>query len=179
MRGFEPGMGRDDPSLRGLPLPSRVGSAPPSIESILLAAAGPPRFAERLATIERLTAELASRAESGREQFEEVYGAGSPLAAARLRREVAGWDLTAVNMLITEHNRYYPIERRLPMDPLTGDYVAVNGRSYRRPNIDHRTVVAWGGYVSPADATASGEGCSSARRAAAAPASPATAQPTA
>ena len=36
-------------------------------------------------------------------------------------------------MLIEQHNDWYPIERQLPMDPRTGDYVRFAGRSYRRP----------------------------------------------
>jgi hypothetical protein len=134
----------DDPALHGLPLPCRPGLAPPTLESVLLASAGPPRFAERLATIDRLAAELAAQVESRLEQLERLYGAGSPLARARLRRDVTQWDLTKVNTLIAEHNRYYPIERRLAMDPLTGDFVAVNGRSYRRAPLDAPTICGGG-----------------------------------
>ena len=36
-------------------------------------------------------------------------------------------------MLVEQHNDWYPIERQLPMDPRTGDYVRFAGRSYRRP----------------------------------------------
>ena len=34
--------------------------------------------------------------------------------------------------LIRQHNEWYPIERDLPMDFRTRDYVPVNGRSFRR-----------------------------------------------
>ena len=37
-----------------------------------------------------------------------------------------------LNELITQHNEWYPIERDLPMDLRTRDYVLINGRSYRR-----------------------------------------------
>ena len=33
-----------------------------------------------------------------------------------------------MNELIDRHNRWYPAESRLPIDPRTGDYVLVNGR---------------------------------------------------
>ena len=36
-------------------------------------------------------------------------------------------------MLIAQHNDWYPVERDLPLNPRTGDYVRVGGRSYRRP----------------------------------------------
>ena len=38
-----------------------------------------------------------------------------------------------LNDLIRQHNEWYPIERDLPMDLRTRDYVLINGRSYRRP----------------------------------------------
>jgi hypothetical protein len=49
---------------------------------------------------------------------------------------VRAWDFGEVNDLIERHNRWYPAEARLPMDPRTGDYALVNGRSYRRPPLD-------------------------------------------
>jgi len=36
-------------------------------------------------------------------------------------------------VLIAQHNDWYPVERDLPLNPRTGDYVCVGGRSYRRP----------------------------------------------
>jgi hypothetical protein len=46
------------------------------------------------------------------------------------------WSFDAVNDLIDRHNRWYPIESRLPMDPRTRDYVLVNGRDYRLGTLD-------------------------------------------
>ena len=51
-----------------------------------------------------------------------------------LAEVAAGWRFDpALNDLIEQHNEWYPVERRLPMNPRTGDYVPVGGRSYRRP----------------------------------------------
>ena len=50
-------------------------------------------------------------------------------------RRLATWDFSAVNELVAQHNAYYPIERDLPMDPRTGDYVPVNGRDFRRSEL--------------------------------------------
>jgi hypothetical protein len=170
--------GIHDPSLSGLALPPTLGLSPPTIESILLGSAGPPRFAERLATIERLTVSLEARAAQRLAELRRTYGAGSPLAAARLRREIESWDLDEVNTLIAAHNRYYPIERRLPMDPLTGDYVAVGGRSYRREPLEAQRLAALAAaQETPAVSTASRLDRRSAPRAAAAPATPASAHP--
>jgi hypothetical protein len=45
-------------------------------------------------------------------------------------------DFTDVNELIAAHNRWYPAEARLPMDPRTGDYALVNGERYWRRPLD-------------------------------------------
>jgi hypothetical protein len=39
-------------------------------------------------------------------------------------------------VLIEEHNRWYPMEARLPMDPRSRDFALVNGRPYRRRPLD-------------------------------------------
>ena len=44
-----------------------------------------------------------------------------------------------MNDLIERHNRHYPAESRLPMNPRTGDFVLINGRPYTREPLD----VAW------------------------------------
>jgi hypothetical protein len=52
------------------------------------------------------------------------------------------WDFGDVNDLIERHNRWYPVEARLPMDPRTKDYVKVGGRSYRRDPLDAGWILA-------------------------------------
>ena len=42
------------------------------------------------------------------------------------------WNFDPVNELIRQHNEWYPVERNLPLDPRTRDYVKIRGRSYRR-----------------------------------------------
>ena len=41
-----------------------------------------------------------------------------------------------MNDLVERHNRWYPAESRLPMDPRTGEYALVNGRDYRLAPLD-------------------------------------------
>ena len=45
------------------------------------------------------------------------------------------WRFDELNELIREHNEFYPVERDLPMDPRTRDYVLIRGRSYRRTEL--------------------------------------------
>ncbi len=46
-----------------------------------------------------------------------------------------------MNELIDRHNRNFPAEARLPMDPRTRDFVQINGRSYERKQLDERWVL--------------------------------------
>jgi hypothetical protein len=46
------------------------------------------------------------------------------------------WRFDDVNELIARHNRYYPIEARLAMDPRTGDFVRLGGERYERHPLD-------------------------------------------
>ena len=47
-----------------------------------------------------------------------------------------------LNELIDQHNRWFPAEARLPMDPRTGDFVKRNGKSYRLELLDAGWVLA-------------------------------------
>ena len=63
--------------------------------------------------------------------------AGDPGAFEGRWRALAGARrFDRVNALIVAHNRWYPIESRLPMDPATRDYVLVNGERYERRPLD-------------------------------------------
>jgi hypothetical protein len=56
--------------------------------------------------------------------------------ARRWRAIAARWRFDAVNELIDRHNRWYPIEARLPMDPRTGDFALVGGEPYWKRPLD-------------------------------------------
>jgi hypothetical protein len=60
----------------------------------------------------------------------------------RWRELAAGWDFSEVNDLIERHNRHYPAESQLPMNPRTGDFVLVNGRPYTREPLDADWILA-------------------------------------
>jgi hypothetical protein len=113
------------------PLALRLRNFRSSPEAYLASAGGPLPYMLRLREIERLTA---SHEEALAERWHALADecAGDPAAFARLWRAGAeGWIFEEVNDLIDRHNRWYPVESRLPMDPRTGDYALVNGRDYR------------------------------------------------
>ena len=47
-----------------------------------------------------------------------------------------------LNELIDQHNEWFPVERNLPMDIRTRDYVLIHGRPYRREPLDAAWVLA-------------------------------------
>jgi hypothetical protein len=113
--------------LRGRPLRRRLRNFRTSVDGYIAALGGPLPWMQRLREIEALTAEHERRLAEAREEV----GPGPAW-----RELVEGWDFGNVNELIERHNRYYPAESRLPMDPRTGDFVLVNGRPYRREPLD-------------------------------------------
>jgi hypothetical protein len=118
---------RDSP-LRGRELALRLRNFRPDAGSYLASLGGPLPYMTRLREIDALTL----RHEQLLEELHEAC-AGDEEAWLAV---VYAWDFGEVNELIERHNRWYPIERRLPMDPKTGDYALVNGRSYRRRPLD-------------------------------------------
>jgi hypothetical protein len=118
---------RDSP-LRGRALGLRLRNFRPDAGSYLASLGGPLPYMARLREIDALTQRY-------EEELDEARAAcgGDEQAWVEL---VRAWDFSEVNDLIDRHNGWYPVESRLPMDPRTGDYVLVNGRSYRRPRLD-------------------------------------------
>jgi len=123
--------------LQYRPLPRRLrGGFTPSIERFVASLGGPLPFMLRLREIEALTTQHEEALEQRRRQVAEE-AAGDASRFAREWSAVANhWRFDAVNDLIDRHNRYYPIEARLPMDPRTRDFVLVNGRRYDRRPLD-------------------------------------------
>jgi hypothetical protein len=126
----------DGSPVVGKPLRERLRNFRPSVESYIASLGGPLPYMQRLRAIEDETREHEQRlAEARRELAAECRG--HPDRFARRWREFAhGWRFDAVNELIDRHNRNYPAESRLPMDPRTGDYALVGGEPYRRRPLD-------------------------------------------
>ena len=117
--------------LTGKPLPVRARHFRPSAEAYLVATRGPLPYMLRLREIEQRTAEVESSVRSAWEATADECGGD----AERFRRlwadRARSWPFDELNDLVERHNRWYPAESRLPMDPRRGDYALVNGRDYR------------------------------------------------
>lgn len=120
--------------LRGQPLPLRLRNFRPDADGYLTALGGPLPYMLRLREIEAMTAEHERALAAAREEIEADVG---PVGVADAWRAVAaGWSFDEVNDLIERHNRWYPAESRLPMDPRRGDFALVNGEDYRLEPLD-------------------------------------------
>jgi len=114
--------------LVGKPLRRRWRNFTADPASYLSSLAGPPPYMQRLRSIEQEEAEHVERLA---EAYELHRGNG-----AEWRAVAEAWDFGSINELIDKHNRWYPVEARLAMDPRTRDYVKVGGRPYRRDRLD-------------------------------------------
>jgi hypothetical protein len=118
----------------GRPFSERVRQSRRTLENYLKAG-GLPRWMERVIEVDgRIALEqqrlaTAYRALQGECEGDPALFARRWLAVAHATR------YDDLNDLIRQHNDWYPIERDLPMNPRTGDYVQVHGRSYRRPEL--------------------------------------------
>ena len=120
----------------GRPLSRRARHAQRSVEAYLKAG-GRPQWMERVMEIDRRIAAERRRHEAAYRELRAECGEDPEAFAARWSERARAFSFDEeLNQLIAQHNDWYPIERDLPMDLRTRDYVLVNGRSYRRPVLD-------------------------------------------
>ena len=120
--------------LIGKPLRRRLRNFRVEADNYLASLGGPLPYMQRLREIELGTERhLARLAEAYAEHD------GDPAAWRRL---AGRWDFGEINDLIDRHNRYYPIEARLRMDPRTRDFVKVGGKPYRRDPLDAQWILS-------------------------------------
>ena len=117
--------------LRGKPVPLRLRNFSPSADAYLAATRGPRPYMLRLREIEKAEARLAEELREGWHVLAEECGRDGDTFARRWVDLVSTVSFDEVNDLIERHNRWYPVESDLPMDPRRGDYVLVGGRDYR------------------------------------------------
>lgn len=122
--------------LRGQRIALRLRNFSPLADSYLAATRGPTPYMLRLREIEQLTAGHEERLSSAWLALDEESGGNAATFARAWEAVAARWSFRRVNDLIERHNRWYPIEARLAMDPKTGDYALVNGRHYRLEPLD-------------------------------------------
>jgi hypothetical protein len=114
------------------PLKRRIRRFRPEPDRYLASLGGPLPFMRRLRQIDDEIDAITTRL---------AQAHADRTDAAAWRRTAERWDFGEVNDLIERHNRYYPIEARLPMDPRTRDYVKIGGRSYRREPLDAQWIL--------------------------------------
>jgi hypothetical protein len=106
-----------------------------SVEQYLRAGAIP-RFIERAQQIESETRRHRQRLERAYEWTHRQHPDDRAAFAEHWRMLAEQWRFDDVNELIDEHNRWYPAERRLPLNPRTGDYLTIGNREWRRMPLD-------------------------------------------
>jgi hypothetical protein len=124
----------EDPRSKGRPISDRARQSQRSLEAYLRAGVRP-RWMERLMEIESGMKREKRRLAGVREDLHEQCGDDPAEFSRRWRAVAAAWRFDELNELIRTHNEWYPVERDLPMDLRTRDYVLINGRSYRRPEL--------------------------------------------
>ena len=127
--------------LTGRPLALRLRNFHASADSYLAASRGPRPYMLRLRRIEQLTAAHEAALQEAWDAIAEECAGDESRFSGRWRSLLRELSFDDVNDLIDRHNRWYPIESRLPMDPRTGDYVLVNGRDYRLSQLDESWVL--------------------------------------
>jgi hypothetical protein len=120
--------------VKGRPLRQRLRNFRPDAEAGVLALGGPTAWMRRLRAIEdEVTRHIEQLTESWHELADEL----SADEFERAWRDTAErWSFAQVNELIDRHNRNFPAEAKLPMDPRTRDFVPIGGRPYRREPLD-------------------------------------------
>ena len=114
--------------LTGTPQKRRIRRFRPEADRYLASLGGPLPYMQRLRQIDDAIEEHERRLAAAYEEHRDDPAAWRGVAAR--------WNFTEVNDLIERHNRWYPVEARLAMNPRTRDYVEVGGRPYTREPMD-------------------------------------------
>src|SRR5919199_2972431 len=125
----------EESPLAGRPLRQRLRNFRPDASAQLTAVGGPLAWMRRLRKIELALEEHEARLHVAWEELQAEFDGDGERFAREWRELAETWDFHDVNDLIERHNRHFPAEARLPMNPRTGDFVLVNGRPYTREPI--------------------------------------------
>jgi hypothetical protein len=126
----------DGSPVQGKPIPRRLRNFRPAVDAYVASQGGPLAYMHRLREIEAASAEQEAQIAEAYDALERATDGNGGEFARRWRELAAGWSFAELNDLIERHNRWFPVEARLPMDPRTGDFVLVAGRPYRRRPLD-------------------------------------------
>jgi hypothetical protein len=122
--------------LQGQPLRPRLRNFRPEADAAIRALGGPALWMRRLRTIEEGVEWHEVFLEDAWRTLAKAVDADPDEFARRWNETAQTWRFGRINKLIDQHNRNFPIEARLPMDPQTRDFVRINGRPYRRQPLD-------------------------------------------
>ncbi len=122
--------------LKGKPIHGRLRNFRPAVDHYVASLGGPLPYMQRLRQIELETETHERRLAEAWQELADGCRADAAGFERRWRRRADRWSFTAVNELIDRHNRWYPAEARLPMDPRSRDYVLVGGKPYRLQPLD-------------------------------------------
>ena len=126
----------EDGAHNGRPVPRRLRNFRPGVDNYVASLGGPLPYMRRLRAIEDETAAHEEQLANAWRAIAAECGADARAFARRWHAVAERWDFYAVNVLIERHNRNFPAESRLPMDPKTGDFALVGGKPYRRERLD-------------------------------------------
>ncbi|MCC6222994.1 MAG: hypothetical protein IT201_05835 [Thermoleophilia bacterium] len=122
--------------VKGMPLRPRRSPFRPAVDSYLTSLGGPLPYMMRLRELEQRARAAELELERRWRQLAAECAGDGVAFESRWREEAERYDFAAVNELIERHNRWYPVEARLPMDVRRRDYVLVNGSHYSRRRLD-------------------------------------------
>jgi len=118
--------------VKGRPIRRRLRNFRPAEQTYFAALGGPLPWMRRLRQIEDALEQHEQRLDEAWRDLAAEAGEDANAFAERWRTLASAWSFDEVNDLIDRHNRFFPAEARLPMDPRTRDFVLVNGKPYRR-----------------------------------------------
>jgi hypothetical protein len=124
----------DGENRHGKPIPTEELQRERSVENYLRGAVMP-RWMERLRDIETGIRRHRSALERDYAWLREQHADDPERFAREWHGLVQRRSFEDVNDLVRDHNEWYPVERRLPMDPRTGEYVEIAGRPYTREEL--------------------------------------------
>ncbi|TML14616.1 MAG: hypothetical protein E6G33_10090 [Actinobacteria bacterium] len=128
--------------LKGDAVPLRLRNFRPDASAQLAALGGPVAWMRRLRAIELAIEHHERQLGEAWATIRAEHGDDEERFAREWQRLAELWDFDEVNELIGRHNRHYPAESRLPMNPRTGDFVLINGRPYTRRPLDAQWILA-------------------------------------
>ena len=125
----------DESTGKGRPLSDRARQSRRSVESYLKGGVRP-RWMERVGDIDAGIARERRLLADASERLREACARDGAPFPERWTDLARSWPFPEeLIALIEQHNAWYPIERDLPLNPRTGDYVRVGGRWYGRPTL--------------------------------------------